>query len=452
MHDITRSSKVAYASLFAILPITSAAAQDSAPQQTAADPAAQVGDTRNLDVKPPSTMTGEWGGLRTRLRDDGIDVTGSYGLEAATNVSGGQRKDAAASGQLAIGATLDTDRLIGLPGGKVQVTITYRHGQDLGSAAGLNTLQQVQENYGRGNVARLTQFWYQQSFAGGHADIKVGRLTMGEDFAAFSCSFQNLSFCGAPVGNLAGSYWYNWPVSSWAGRLRVKNDRFYAMIGAYEVNPNNLEHVFTIGHFHGATGVMVPVEVGYTPRLGANRLPGSYKFGGWYNSSDTDDLYYDINHQPRAVTGLAPLQKDGRYGAYIQFQQQLTGTAEDGPTGPVTKQGMTAFLNVTQTDRATQATDNQISGGIFYTGLFASRPKDDMGLALARTNVNARSTRDLVPGAERPNAEYAAELNYGVHVTDWLVLKPNVQYVIDPGGYAHATDVVVLGMDGSIKF
>jgi porin len=445
------SHLAASVSVLALLPL-SAAAQDSAPQQTEVESAPQVGNTQNPGVKVPSTLTGEWGGLRTDLRDDGIDVTGSYGLEAATNVSGGDRKDAAASGQLVVGTTIDTDRLMGLPGGTMQVTITYRHGQDLGSAAGLGTLQQVQENFGRGNVVRLTQFWYMQSFAGGHADIKLGRLTQGEDFAAFSCSFQNLSFCGAPVGNLAGDYWYNWPISNWGARLRVKNDRFYAMIGAYEINPRNLDHEFTIGYFHGATGVMVPVEVGYTPRFGTSRLPGSYKFGGWYNSANADDLYYDINYQPRAVTGLAPLQKNGRYGAYIQFQQQLTGTTEDGPTGPKTKQGMTAFLNVTQTDRATQVTDNQIAGGVFYTGLFKSRPQDDMGIAIARTNVNARSTRDIVPGAERPNAEYAAEINYGVHLTDWLVLKPNIQYIIDPGGYAHATDVVVLGMDGSIKF
>ncbi|AYJ84790.1 hypothetical protein D3Y57_01465 (plasmid) [Sphingomonas paeninsulae] len=197
------SHLAASVSVLALLPL-SAAAQDSAPQQTEVESAPQVGDTQNPGVKVPSTLTGEWGGLRTDLRDDGIDVTGSYGLEAATNVSGGDRKDAAASGQLVVGTTIDTDRLMGLPGGTMQVTITYRHGQDLGSAAGLGTLQQVQENFGRGNVVRLTQFWYMQSFAGGHADIKLGRLTQGEDFAAFSCSFQNLSFCGAPVGNLAG--------------------------------------------------------------------------------------------------------------------------------------------------------------------------------------------------------------------------------------------------------
>ena len=57
--------------------------------------------------------------------------------------------------------------------------MTYRRGKDLGAAANLGVLQQVQEVYGRGQTWRLTQFWYQQSFANGHADLKLGRLTQG---------------------------------------------------------------------------------------------------------------------------------------------------------------------------------------------------------------------------------------------------------------------------------
>lgn len=439
---------IACAAAFAIAPVNPAIAEEKDQTQ----PGSTLGETQNPQPKAPGTLTGEWGGLRTDLRDDGVDLTGSYTNEAATNVSGGQRKAIRASGQFTLGATIDTDRLVSLPGGTFQVTLTYRHGDDLGAAAGLGVLQQVQEVYGRGNVPRLTQFWYQQSFADGHVDLKLGRLTQGEDFAAFSCSFMNLSFCGSPVGNLAGDYWYNWPISQWGARLRVKNDRFYAMIGAYEVNPRNLHENFAIGHFTGATGVMVPVEVGYTPHYGEHRLPGSYKLGGWYNSSKADDVYFDINHQPRAITGLAPLQDVGRYGAYLQFQQQLTGSATDGPGGSKTKQGLTVFLNITQTDRRTTATDNQIASGLFYTGLFASRPIDKMGLAVARTNVNSRTTRNLMPGVERPSAEYAAELYYGAHLTRWLVVRPNIQYIINPGGYTRATDVVVLGAKSAIAF
>jgi porin len=401
---------------------------------------------------PPPSLTGEWGGLRTKLRDEGVDLGVNYVSETAWNPAGGQREKIRETGQFTFATTIDTEKLVGLKGGKFQATVTFRRGKDLGAAADLGVLQQVQEVYGRGQTWRLTQFWYQQTFAQGHADIKLGRLTQGEDFAAFSCLFENLSFCGSPPGNLAGDYWYNWPISQWAVRARFKTDKYYAMIGAYEINPHNLDKTFTIGHFKGATGVMVPVEVGYTPRLGSARLPGAYRIGGWYNTADADDVKLDINRQEQAVTGLAPLRRDGRYGFFFQAQQQLTGTAQDTPSGPQTIRGLVAFLNVTQTDRTTSVTDNQIAGGLLYTGLIAGRPSDSAEFGVARTNVNARSIKTLAPGAEQPDAEYAAELAYRFQATGWLNIRPNVQYIVDPGGYAHADDVVILGVKAGVTF
>jgi porin len=54
----------------------------------------------------------------------------------------------------------------------------------------------------------------------GAVDWKIGRITFGEDFASFSCDFQNLTFCGAQPSNLVGNYIYNWPVSQRATRLK----------------------------------------------------------------------------------------------------------------------------------------------------------------------------------------------------------------------------------------
>ncbi len=32
------------------------------------------------------------------------------------------------------------------------------------------------------------------------------------------------------------------------------------------------------------------------------------------------------------------------------------------------------------------------------------------------------------------NTEYNVELNYGIHVTNWLTVCPNLQYIANPGG------------------
>jgi porin len=419
-----------------------------------ANPAAAAAETQQ-QPKPPATLTGEWGGLRTKARDTGVDLTAAYVGEFGANVSGGARKDATETGQFTFGATVDTDKLFGLKGGTLQATITYRHGHNLTDRAGLGLLQQAQEVYGRGQTWRLTELWYQQDLGQGF-DIKAGRMTQGADFNSFSCDFMNLSFCGAPAGNLAGDYWYNWPVAQWGARLRLKHDAWYVMAGAYENNPRNLNNRFIFGYFHGATGVLAPFEAGWTPKLGANELPGSYRVGGWYNSSNADDVLLGTDRQPFAVTGTNPLRKDARYGGYILLQQQLTGTATiDAKGQSKTVKGLSVFFNMTQTDRGTQRTDNQTAAGLFLTGAIPGRPEDDIGFGVARTNVNARAARAAVlvsPGSEKPNAEYAAELYYSLHLMPWLVLRPNVQYIKDPGGYSDLKDVVVLGMKSAVTF
>ena len=114
-------------------------------------------------------------------------------------------------------------------------------------------------------------------------------------------------------------------------------------------------------------------------------------------------------------------------------------------------QGLSVFFNATLADRATSTNDNQFATGLFYTGLLRSRPKDDFELAIARTHVNSRTWIGLPPGAARPNSEYAAEIDYGVHATGWLTLRPNLQYIVDPGGLSSKTNVVIVGMKGSVS-
>jgi len=402
-----------------------------------------------------SELTGDCGGLRSKLSKGGLDLTGGYTNETATNVSGGLHHDAAQTGQFSLGVTGDAQKLFGIEGGTFQATVTYRQGDNLVSRAGLNTLLQVQEVYGRGETTRLTEFWWDQQLGGG-VDVKFGRLPAGGDFSSFSCDYMNGSFCGAPVGNIAGDFWYNWPVSQWAARVRVQHGDLYAQAGVYEVNPKNLDNGFTLGHFSGAAGVMTPVEAGLHTRFGPNGLPGLYQIGGWFSSARAPDVLLGADGEPAVLAGSTMLERSGRYGGFVILRQQLTGTAApDAVKGPQTKVGLSAFLTVTQTDRQTETIDNQITAGLRYLGLFASRPNDMIQLGVARTHVNTRAA-DLdglqSPTGERPGSEYELEADYGVQVLPWLNVQPNVQYVVNPGGYADRPDAVVIGVKTAVTF
>lgn len=407
-----------------------------------------------LADEPPATLTGEWGGLRTRLRDAGADVTIGYTSELATNISGGASKDATETGQLTLGVKGDADKLLGIRGGSFQASITYRRGHNLSQTAGLDTLLQVQEVYGRGQTFRITEFSYTQDLGSG-VDVKLGRLPVGGDFSSFACNHMNGAFCGAPIGNIGGDFWYNWPVSQWAARARVRHGNWYAMVGAYEVNPKNLQNDFTIGYFHGATGVLAPFETGVHVRLGDAGLPGHYRVGGWYSSDNVDDVLLGANGRPATLAGTPMLERSGRYGGFLMAEQQLTGRVkEDAVNGPQTVQGLTSFFTVTQTDRNSARIDNQVTAGLRYLGLLTSRPSDSIQLAFARTHINNRAARREAletPGRPHLGSEYAVEADYGLQLTPWLNVQPNIQYIVNPGGDRADHDVVVLGVKTALS-
>jgi porin len=396
----------------------------------------------------------DWDGFREALRQEGIDFRVGYVSETATNAQGGDRRLVSYTDQWTFMGTLDLNTLFSVPNAILRIAITDRNGRNLSGDAHLDSLQQVQEVYGRGQTWRITQFWYDQQYLGGMLDWKIGRITDGEDFAAFSCEFMNLTFCGSPPGNLVGSYWYNWPVSQWATRVKANFKGFgYVQLGAYEVNPSYLQvpHAFGLGDPAGATGVLVPFEIGWLPTFG-QKFDGSYKLGGWYNSSRGADVVTNTAGLPLLLDGGTPRMHDGQYGGYINFLQSVTAPSSGD------KRGVKVFLNATFTDRQTSTLDNQIAIGLLATGLFDARPDDDMGFAVGRTHVNSRvaAAERLVNAAGRgpvgvQTAEYASELFWSFNPAPWIALRPNVQYVWQPGGLAHTTDDVVVGLKVSIN-
>ena len=399
----------------------------------------------------PTTLTGDWGGARSKLRDEGIDITGGFKGELLGNVSGPFPAKAAESGEFDLGATIDTKKLFGLIGGTLQTTITIREGAPPPG----HLLQQSEEVFGRGNIARLTEFWYRQKLFDDLLTLKFGRIPQG-DFNNFSCEFMNLTFCGAPGGNLVGNYWFNWPIAQWAAWGRINVGDFDFMSGVYEINPRDLDLNFAPGLFNGATGAMIHAEVGWSPKFGASGLQGHYQAGVWRDSSGGPDVLIGSDGRPFALTGLAPLRQGDRYGYYIQGQQQLTGTATyDSDGGWKNSKGLAFFFNFTQADRATATVDNQFAAGLLYASPFDWRPNDSLGVAVGRTDFNPRAAQALAlanPGAPVPHAEYPVEVFYSYQVTPWFAVRPDFQYIADPGGFTHAQGEIMVGVRTDVKF
>jgi porin len=416
-----------------------------------ASPAGRGAGMEKVDSQmspPPTGLSGDWGGLRTRLHEDGIDGAASFVSESGGNFSGGARQRVTETGQIALAFTADMAHLLQWDGATMQFSITERRGDDLGAIANLGVLQQVQEVYGRGQTLRLTQLWLEQKFADNAWAMKLGRATVGEDFDNFPCYFMNLSFCGSVPGNLAGSYWYNWPVSQWMARLRRNDGNRYIQGAIYEANPRNLENSFSFGHFTGANGVLVPVEIGWEPDPAATGGIGIFRLGGWYSNTPGNDLLLDINGRPHVLTGLPFRTRRDRYGFWFSMLQQLFGEARDGKF----LSGGAIFLNATVTDHRTSAIDDQIAAGFWWKGIIPALPDDVLGVGIARTHVNSlvAEGQSLAGAHALPDAEYAAEIYFSLHPFDWIEMRPNLQLIHNPGGFSGAHDVGVLGLKAGV--
>jgi porin len=433
--------------------------EGAADEEGASEQAAQV--EKNPATPPPPSfgITGDWGGARTNLHDAGVDLLLAYGTEAATNARGGARHDATMIGQAIVGVDADMDKLTGIKGGTAKVALFYRHGPSVNITADLGLLQQVQEAYGRGEIVRLVEAWYQQSFDDDRFRLKAGRIPANSDFASFSCDFHNLSFCASPQGNFPGgiSYWFSAPGSNWAALARYNLGKSrkngYFQVGAYQVNQKNIDPTngFRLG-LGGGTGVLIPVEAALTPNFGGKH-PGTYKIGGWIETSKANDLVKDDQGNLIALSGRPGDPFRGRHGFYLQVLQQVTPSSEG-----IDKKGLSIFFNFTQLDRKSSLIDNQIAAGFTQTGTFKGRPNDQLAFALARTHVNSRMrTVDRIAMNEGTmlgvrDAEYLAELDYRIVPAAGVRISPNVQWGINPGAISENRNVLVFGVKSSVQF
>jgi porin len=379
----------------------------------------------SLVASADSHAVSERGEMRDSLREKGIELSLGYLSETATNFKGGERELGRYADQWTFGASLNLEKLLGLSNAEFQVTLTDRNGRNLSLDAKLGSLQEVQEIYGRGQTWHWTQLHYHQTYLDGKLDWKIGRLAGAEDFADFSCEFMNLTFCGQAPGNIATNFWYTWPISQWGTRLKVAISDFgYVQFGAFESNPRYLEtrHSLDLGEPGGATGALVPLEVAWQPVF-AGDYKGAYKFGVWYNSSNA----LDVSDSARS--------HDGHLGAYFNFLQHIRGAS--------------FFVNGAFNDRNTSTLDRQITAGVFFTGVLASRPHDEMGFALGQTHVNPRAA-----GAETelPTSESVVELFCGLRIARWIEIRPSLQFVHSQRDLSRNATAIIGGARVSIDF
>ncbi len=398
---------------------------------TGAESAAGAADSLGQSATPATLPSGVFD------LGNGLALSANYTGQAAANPIGGIRQGATYAGQLFFGIDADLNRLAGIAGGAFHVAVTNRHGDNLaGDYIGNNT--SVQEIYGGGQTTRLTLLSYEQKLFDDRLIVEFGRLVANIAFlnSPIYCNFQTNSACGNPTFVFKTSNFTFWPVSSWGAHAKAwLTDTVFFHAGIYEVNPRHQQPGDNGLDFstRGATGAILPFELGYSTSFANDPLPRNYGIGGWYDASDYSDPVRDITGQRSVLTGLAPATRFGRSGVYARFDQMVW---RPDPAGI---QGLTLFGVAMAGTSGRLVEDYFLEIGALQTGTFAGRPFDTLGFVINTQRFSPLALSNITVaqnaiGFDRtiPKRQIMMELNYGIQVTPAIRLTPNLQYIINP--------------------
>jgi|GEM_PF-6503142 len=297
-------------------------------------------DFGNEQVPPmvqPEALFTDPGGIKTYLHNKGVNIlldnTNEFaGVLSRPTPGYGYARGATNAGQVGFLTNMDWERLAGWTGFSTHTALIARYGTTATRLFG-DKLSQSQEIAGSGGnvVVHLVYFYGEETLGHGRFDMVFGRLPLLLDFmASFSinCTFMNNAFCGNPNAIADNTTHSSWPAASWGDRIRIRPTKsIYLQFGAYLSQKGVYGNTqFRTGFKLNAadtSGVAVPIEIGWEPFIGRNRLPGHYKIGYIRDTADHLDNYFDGNDHAYALTSQPHRTNHGSWTAYIQADQMI---------------------------------------------------------------------------------------------------------------------------------
>ena len=380
--------------------------------------------------------TGDWTGARPWLDDHGVTLEIGYTADFSYNLRGGLNTSDAEQyrGLLGIGLTVDTARLGLWDDGTFFISAFDNHGTDI-TERHVGDLQAL-NNADAPNDTRLYEYWYEHALFEGALRIKLGKMDVNEDFAApdYGGEFIHSSPGFSPTIPMP-----TWPDPALGIAVFVEPvEWFYFSAGVYDALGVGTRSGYDTA-FHSPDDSFTIGELGLRPKLslfGQRELPGTYRVGGFYHSGEWDRYFNDLGGR------LAPRTHRGNSGLYLVLDQLLY---REQPEHEEDEQGLGAFFQFGWVPSDYNEITQHYGGGFQYVGLIPRRDDDVCGLGVHHVSLSGR-----VQSLERRYSETAIEAFYKYQLTEFMSIKPDLQYIVNPGG--DGRDAVVAGVRLEVTF
>jgi porin len=360
---------------------------------------------------PKPYATGDWFGVRDGLARHGVELTLIVQGDPSANLSGGIRQGTAVRVPLQAALDLDTERLLGWRGGHVHAAIQALEGRNASEAL-VGDLQGF-NNVDSDRFRQLSELWLEQRLFGDRLRLKLGKADANADFARVEASGEFLNSSAGYSPTIQGFPSYPDPAMSVS--LFAEPTPWLSLgAGVYDGATHEGCHGRTgnraLSTFFGAPDAFFHVgEAGLRYSLRGRR--GRLSLGSWRHTGHFE--------------GFDGTRRRGTSGFYAVLEHRLR--QEPGDEG----QGLDVFAQIGSSDGRFAEIDRHVSLGLSATGAMPRRDRDVAGVMVTSVTLSPHCA-----GASASRRESVLELFYGLSLRPWLVVKPDLQYIVNPGASA----------------
>ena len=366
-------------------------------------------------------ITGDWRSARTWLEEQGIEVGANLTLDWGANWNGGLRNRSTVMSMPDFNVALDLEQLFGLP--RTLVFLDFYQTEGRGLSGDVGALQGVSniENF---NTSQVAEAWFETWF-GDSVRFKFGKVDFNSEFAFSEVASE---FINPSPGITPTAQWgptFPNPATS-ANLFVMPSESTYVGVGVYDgagaVGINTGSQGFS-GFFRDdeSDSYFTIVEAGAGWTGGNTWGSGRLAIGGWYHGERFDR--FDGGTERGASGGYAILDQ-------IVWRENPED-AEDlqglGFTAVVGFAGSADIVNVPL----------HLQAGVVWTGAVEGRDDDAIGLLITYAELSDAQ------GSPYQGAETIFELVYKWQLTPAVILRPDLQYVMNPSGDPTLEDSLV---------
>lgn len=359
-------------------------------------------------------LLGDWGGMRTYLEERGISPDVVLTMDFARNTRGGIDQHGTMLGNLDIMFTIDTKQAGLWENGTFSIyflgnSVTNRPLTEI--VGDLQTTSNIEAE----ETFVLYEAWYEHQFSQEAISVLVGLHDYNSEFDVleFTGLFPNSSPGVQPTISQVGPSIFP-QTTAMAGRLRLSpSENTYIMTALYDGISGDPNHTTrTAVRFDDGDRIFAGLEAGQINGSAGAKDYYKIALGTWLHTARVELFDGSTNSENK--------------GVYFIAETALYAENDNG-------EGLGGFVEFGLADAKVNQIGSYWSTGINYVGLLPGRNGDILGLAIM-TARNGSDYMDFIKaeGGEVDHSETAIELTYRAELLPWLVVQPDLQYIINP--------------------